>query len=89
LEGKIAHFLMVVIPILFKSPSLRTPLMLFAPYIEDKILDLGDWLMTEVIPIGAPNPTCRVDIEVTADEVPHKVAFVSNSSSRPGLATVF
>ncbi|MFH1373282.1 MAG: hypothetical protein ABII79_05770 [bacterium] len=50
LEGKIEFFLMLVIPIIIPSPFYRTPLMVAAPHIEDAILDLIDWLLTEPAP---------------------------------------
>ncbi len=50
LEGKIENALMVVIPLVIHHPWLRLKLMLAAPYVEDAILDLGDWLMAEPLP---------------------------------------
>ena len=52
LEGRIEHFLMVAIPFVIPNPYLRTPLMLAAPYIEDAILDLADWLWAEPLAGG-------------------------------------
>lgn len=50
LEGKIEDALIAAISILVKYPWLRLKLILAAPYVEDAILDLADWLMAEPLP---------------------------------------